>query len=487
MFWTEELFILSLLIFWVIEMNRRILLSLTFILIFSLLLFHNFLDIYFFQDDFFMLSISRIHSVFSFLRFFVPRSDVQFYRPLSHELFFFVNRALFGFNPYLFHIVPSVFFLFNIVLVYLLSGKLLRSRRLGLITAFFYSTSAVHYNSLFWIANFSYIEVTFFYFFGFYYVLSNFKKKYLALPLIFVAGLLSNEFMITFPLILLVYLILFQKTKIKTYFPVFFWFFVITVAYMILRFVLYKPDVGSYKYTFDKSIISSYRWFLLFALNWAETMKDQMISFYKVRPDFLKSFSREYYGFIINLFTILTGTIIIPLLLLIKNKTSINLSSKNMKLRNFALLWFLITLLPIIFVPSHISPHQGSIALFGLLLFFFSFLESLKNMVSNGRFVFLMIVMSGVWVYSSSLTITLANRVHWIYRRSIIARDWIDKTHRLYPTLPKNTNVILYTANYETQVALSSGKGISESYNDPTMKIYFSTSSAKLKNAKFVP
>src|SRR3989338_4119966 len=119
------------------------------ILFASTFLFKDLFSIYFFQDDFFMLSLARIKNFSDFLRFFLPHTDVQFYRPLSHELFFFVGKIIFGFNPLGFHFIVYSFYISNIYLVYRLSRYFLNSSYAQYFITSLFSISAIHYNSLF--------------------------------------------------------------------------------------------------------------------------------------------------------------------------------------------------------------------------------------------------------------------------------------------------------------------------------------------------
>lgn len=115
-----------------------------------------------------MLSISKIKNIADFLHFFIPRSDVQFYRPISSEGFYLLARQLFGLNPLGFHLIAWLFFVLNIILVWKLARQFLMNKQNASVLAFLYATSAIHYNSLYWIVNFSYILAGFWYFFRFF-------------------------------------------------------------------------------------------------------------------------------------------------------------------------------------------------------------------------------------------------------------------------------------------------------------------------------
>lgn len=459
------------------------------IIFFTLLLFKNSFFTYFFQDDWFLLAISKIKAVGDFLHFFIPRFDVQFYRPLSHEIFYFIGQHLFGLNPLGFHAVAWIFFIANIILVWKLSKIFLADKKLSLLFAFLYATSAIHYNSLFWIINFSYILVGFWYFAGFLIFVKsgNSGRTNFLLNVIFILGLLSNEFMITFPAILFIYILLFKSRHLRKYFPLLTGLVVIVLFYLFVRLFIFKPSYGTYQFVFNKSVISSYRFFVLFFLNWPETMKDQMITFYRVNGRFLQTFSSEFYIFLTNLALFAIVFILLPVISFIANAKYKLFIFKKYKELFFALLWFLINLLPIIFIPSHISPHQGTIAFWGFLLLFFVMFDGALRYLNKYLSVILIISIIISWVVSSYTAIILNDKIHWIKRRSDLAYQWVKRTKTAFPTLPQKSTIQIPADDTETRVALFDGWGIREIYNDESLNVILSTESSKFKEVKVVP
>ncbi len=463
-------------------MKKRILF---FVLLFilSFYVFKDSFSTFFFQDDFFVLAASQIKNIGGFANFFIPRSDVQFYRPLSHEIFFFFGRVLFQLNPAGFHTIAYIFYILNILLVYTIAKKFLKSNINILTLVICYAISAVHYNSLFWMVNFSYIEVTLFFLLGFVIVLSGIKKlsKAVLIFIVYTMGLLSNEFIITFPLILLLYIFIINRKELRNFLFILFLITGVSFMYFILRFFLFKPNYGSYQFICDKSVISSYRWFVLFFFNWPETMKDHMITFYKVSPGFLKSFSREYFLFIVNLITPILICLILPVILIIREKKLEKFIRSKIGIISFFILWFLVTLAPIIFIPSHISPHQGSIALFGILMLLLIPLDFIDKKNLN---LAVMVILLLVWTAGTTVTVNFNNNYHWIVRRSDIARYWIDKASKNYKTLPDAAVLIIQNEDKEVKVALSDGRAFEVYYND-SIKTIFSTDSAILKSTPY--
>ena len=423
------------------------------ILFASTFLFKDLFSIYFFQDDFFMLSLARIKNFSDFLRFFLPHTDVQFYRPLSHELFFFVGKIIFGFNPLGFHFIVYSFYISNIYLVYRLSRYFLNSSYAQYFITSLFSISAIHYNSLFWLANFSYVLVTFIFLLSINIYLKYKSQKSILLIILFILGLLTNELMVMFPVVTTAYEVIYSKNKFVKNIRLFISISIVLFLYLIWRFIIFKTNFNTYKYIFDGSVISSLRWYFLWSFNWAETMKDQMLHFYQVRPSFLQVFSKEYFTFLINLLIPILLMIVFPLLILIKDKKLKSYWKSQYKTLIFAISWFILTLLPIVFIPNHISPHQGSIAIFGILLILVNSLDYLGNSLNKILKIVILLTVLIIWYFTSWTTMTVDNRIHWIYRRSNIARYWMVKSHKLYPQLKPNTIVIINSDDYETQVA----------------------------------
>src|SRR3989344_2589586 len=76
----------------------------TFFFLLSLIIFHKSLSVFFFQDDFFLISLSRANSLKDFMTFFVPRNDVIYFRPISLQMFYFFMFKLFGMKLIYYHL-----------------------------------------------------------------------------------------------------------------------------------------------------------------------------------------------------------------------------------------------------------------------------------------------------------------------------------------------------------------------------------------------
>lgn len=434
-----------------------------------LFLFRESFSIGFFQDDFFALSISNASSVSGVFSFFIPRTDVQFYRPLSVELWYFTGRTLFGLQPMAFHISAWATWSVMIILVYRIGKKFLRHTTVRYLFPVLYGWSAVHYNSLFWNANVSYLAVSACFFSALLVWWSEWadRRKMAVLSLIFVTGLLCHEFMIMLVPLLTVDGVLRRKVPffrlLRSMLPL----LILCGLYVTLR-ATYRPDTGSYPIR-PSAVVSSYRWFLFFFLNWPDAIKDNMVSAWVMRRDFAEFFSRQVTLWLLTSVVIVIGVFAAYVCAFFR-RTATSFFLRSMM---FALCWFLLSLLPIAVIPSQITPHHGSIALAGFLLLMLLPIDATwKRVPYVWRYsgIFLVII---VWLLSSRTTVMFDNDTYWIKRRSDIAKTWEHWTKNMYPAPENASTIIIPTDEKEVRVSLDEGEAIRQWYDNPTLGVEF--------------
>src|SRR3989338_8375750 len=194
---------------------------------------------YFFQDDWFVFSLVLNKKVRDLFSFFTPVKNVIWYSPLGVQLPFYLVHSVFGLNPIPFKIAVFIFHLLNTYLIYKLLSQFLKNNHLVLFGSFFYLTSSAHQLLFYWAATISFILTPFFYFTSL--LLAIYDRRKLSL-VIFTLGLLTNEIMITFPLILIFYRWLFKKNfRYKEYVP--YWLF--SGLYFVFR-LTFSSSITSY-------------------------------------------------------------------------------------------------------------------------------------------------------------------------------------------------------------------------------------------------
>lgn len=171
-----------------------------------LILYFPSLSYFFAQDDFFFLNRAEnisTHHLFSILQPVGP-----FYRPVSTVSYFWVMLRLFGLHPLPFHIASIVLFCANTLLVGSVGSTLFRNRTAGFITALFYLTRSVHFETVSWVSGIQELLMTFFLLVSLilYFRFAEGRKWFLLPSLIsFALALLSKETAFVFPFLVLLF------------------------------------------------------------------------------------------------------------------------------------------------------------------------------------------------------------------------------------------------------------------------------------------
>src|SRR3990172_5905967 len=117
--------------------------KLLFLFLLSFILFYRSLFNFFTNDDFFLLKISRIGSVKEFVNFFnlIQGPDgLGMYRPLTTQVYYFLDWQLFNLNPLGLHIISFLVFFGLIYLVYYLVKTITKSEKVSLTAGFLYAS-----------------------------------------------------------------------------------------------------------------------------------------------------------------------------------------------------------------------------------------------------------------------------------------------------------------------------------------------------------
>lgn len=377
--------------------NKRVflkrLLPLTIYLI-PLFIFLPFLKLYFVQDDFFLLSVSRVNTILDFFRFFIPRSDVVWFRPLSSEVFFFFSRLVFGFHPFYYHLVIFLTHLFNGYLLSVLSGQIIGNKTSGRLAAFFYVTNASLAVALGWGATYSFIlGVTFILLT----LISLLKSRDRWAIIFHFLGVLSSEVVSLNCLIILI-LCLAKKNKINRGIIV---YFLISVGILIWRYVLFPVQTAGsdYQLFMNYGFFSQLRFyfFRFFGLPMLLRNKDPLNSL------------------------LLAGfTILLIVMGLVIHKIWRNKLIKRQWVIPVSII--IVYLLPFLFLNQHIAPHYLSFSLTGFCIILGIIFSQMENTDKYLIWTFIIIYLL-IQIISSKLTYN----THWLVKRAQLAQELIDK------------------------------------------------------------
>jgi len=235
-----------------------------------ILVYYPVLDSEFVLDDHaFIVTNPAVKSLRNIPLFFINPASISakkdwgtIYRPLR-TVSFAIDYAIWGLQPYGFHLVNLGFHILNSILVFVLMYLLLRNKILAFFIGLFFSLHPVHSEVVSWVSSRGDVLYLFFFLLSFImFILStaphsrnrNLNCGWLAGSLLtFSAGLMSKEMIITLPLVLLCWLMACQvplsaRQKIMKVAP----YFLVLGVYLVLKFWLlenksaYGFPAGSY-------------------------------------------------------------------------------------------------------------------------------------------------------------------------------------------------------------------------------------------------
>lgn len=391
------------------------------------------LSSYFFQDDWFTFKISQASNIREFMQFFIPRTDVIYYRPLGMQVYFFLMKSLFGINPLPFRLSTLLIYSLNGLLLYFLLLQLRFSKTASFFGGLFYTASVATYIPFFWSATFPFVLAPTFFLFSFLSYISL-DKKILSF-LFYILGLLTLEIVAVLPVVIFTWEILYNKRKtIRSTFL----YLIPLILLVYLRLVAFPiPLVDTY--TPKIRILSTLRNYFLWSFNFPEEIGRQMVSYFKINQEFLRDF-----GGFVKIWFFITFIIIVFLILLPQlTKLWRFVKTKQFKIYIgdvFGLTWYLIGLIPLLLFSNHAFPYYLPIPLIGLLIFLVSqvdylFKYYLKILPIRLLFISFFII---IWIYSSLTTVSFNQLVHWAPQRAKLAKDGLEKAYLERELINKN-------------------------------------------------
>lgn len=414
-------------------------------LIFSLFLISTTLFLYypamkygFFQDDFLHLINTQV-PITGLLKFFTDNSAI-YYRPLGIQFMYWWQQQLFGPQPFWFHLVSLIIHLINIYFVYTLIAKITKNKSLGYLTAFLYATSAVHFISLFWLAETNLLLGALVLFSSLNFYLSG--RLTLSL-ILFALGLLTHEIMIIFPALA----VLLRRPPRRYLAGV----SILALSYILFRLVILPiPATGTYTPQFNLGSFNSLIWYGLWSFNLPEELKYQVVLWPPyIQPKFLINFMPHL--------LIWLGSFV-SLLAVIMFKT------KPWRLTWLGLGWFMSGISLFLILPLHQYPNYVIAGLPGMTL-----LLSLVVLKFNRFFRILFLVF---WLTSSFVTLRFSELTHWTVQEAQRVNRTLAQAKRQYPALPTGS-VLVIKSDYQIKQALFDQLGLQFWYQNPTLKTYY--------------
>jgi len=377
----------------------------------SFLMFYPSLFVFFTNDDFFLLKIANVHSLGGFLRFFNifgKAGELGFFRPLTSQVFYFLDVKFFNLNPMPLHIISFITFFSVIYLVYRLAMELIGKEKVALIAAFLYGVSAVHFAHLYYLATFQELGMTTFVLLS---ILFFINKKNVLSFIFFILALTSKETAVVTPL-LIVLVHWYKFGSFKNLFKRIWPFVVFLLIYLLAHKFIYGFSVGD-EYTWDfsiKKLINTSFWYSLWSLNLPETLLDFIGPGLKVNPNLFIYWSKQFTPIFILFFAQGIGLCY----LLFKSLSS------GKKISLMSALWFFVALSPVIFLPAHKFTFYLTLPLVAVVWRIAYLFETAKP----GKIF--TIVFLGLWTWLSFLTIKHTVNTHWVTRGEVISKNVND-------------------------------------------------------------
>lgn len=417
-------------IFFILKNNRDKIFIYFIFLLLGYFIYKPAFSSYFFQDDWFTFRISQISSFKDFLQFFLPRTDVIYFRPLGMQVYFYLMKLLFGINPVFFRLSALIIYAMNGILVYIFLLKLKLSRIASLLGSSLFVSSVVSYIPFFWSSTFPFIlGVTFFLIsFLFYSSIKKNRQRNLVISLLFyILSLLTLEIIIVLPILLFIWEILYNKVKtLKRIFI----YIIPLFGYLYLRLVAFSVSLKG-SYSLKINLLPTVRNYLLWCFNWPEEISRQVVSIFSINPVFFASFTSSINILFIQSLIIVLILLVVPLYLKIRI-WFIRRSSPFELNEFFGILWFLVTLLPLLIFSDHTFPYYLPIPLIGILLFLVSQTKFIFNYFRFNKLtkIIFTIVILIVWIGGSSTTVKFNQHAHWAPMRGLISRKTVDKVSK---------------------------------------------------------
>ena len=414
----------------------------------------------FFQDDFLHLISTQINSLSEFFTFFSDNQAI-YYRPFGIQLAYLIQQRIYGANPLGFHFTSLLIHAINTFLVGSLIHKITKNHLIAKLSAFLYATSAIHFISLFWLAETNLLLGALMLFLNLHALFWFIKKpsnKTLFISLsLFLIGLLFNELVIISPLIIIILnyflrLKLFQQPLNKIYST---GFALITFLYLLLRLVILPvPISGTYALHLGMANISPLIWYGLWSFNIPEEFKYQLVlSKMQFQSKFFQNYSSQTLiwvsGFLILLITSIYGI------------TRLNKSKRSLLILGST--WFVIGLSLFLLTPLHIYPMYAIVALPGLILI-------LATALPKSPFFITLFLLA--WLIPSITTLRFSEKDHWVVQEARLAEDIFTQAKQQYPNLPPNSTLSLKD-DYQVKQTLADQYGIQFLYNDSSLKTHF--------------
>ncbi len=407
-------------------------------------LFSGALRTFFFQDDFTWLIYSRFVSLWDYLSVFSRFNRWGTYRPLGQETFFWLGQKVFGLAPAGYHVVALLVHVGGSALLYTLLRRWCSPLQ-SLAGALFYAIHPAHASSLYWLSAFPEPLAVMFYLASMLLFLRSSDKSssilYGCSLFCMILGLMSKESILSLPLVLSTYCLLFTRTGLVKTVP----FHLLVVIYAVSR--LTSPAVRAIPYgaTFGIGTVKN----LLTYLAWTVSLPDSLFV-----PAFDKSDGKTLAQF---------GVILLAVLVLII------VAAPRKKYVLFGVLWYFLALQPVLYFSGHLYSYYLASALPGVSLLIASVFPPFVKLKQPARW-FPALAACLFWISASSVLIRKEDRL-WS-ERSASRRCAAGMVLEINSKVPDGATAYLFGITADQFAAFENG-GLFRLYEIKPQKFMF--------------
>ena len=409
-----------------------------------MILYHSYLGHNLMNEDFGF--IEKVKNNFNLYEIFIRRlfrADV--YRPITRDIFYAVSYALFALNPLGYRIIVFILFILNNFLVYEIVGILTKRKDVALAASIFYLTRGAHNDALYWIpAGFQETGVTLFVLSAIllYLQYAHHKRKifYVSSLICSTLAFMSKETSVI--LILLILLIELYMQKINNNFNLRKLFVKIAPFGIIALIYIVRTCVVSVNYRGDH-----------YSMEFSLDVLLKNITYYIAH-----SFNTGFETFVLCVLIACAF-----------------LKVENRKYAALSILWFLIGLLPFIFMKTAVFPFYLTVALIGFSILLAIGIKYVHDTFYPTRYILTPIVYF-ILIYSVHAN---ANELNQEYYTEKISNNIISYLKYNFPSFPDGSLIYIknpdgslwYALGYGSAIRLQYGKNIAVYYEGMSKKL----------------
>ncbi|MBI2613605.1 MAG: O-antigen ligase family protein [Candidatus Levybacteria bacterium] len=304
-------------------------------------------------------------------------SNGFFYRP-GTKIYFTLMYSIFWLNQTVYHFVSIMLHFAVAALIFLISKRVLKNYFLSIVTAFIFLVLSGYQEAVFWISSTGFLFNAFFALLSilaFIYWKERGRKIYLIIAFASIAfSLLFHELGVVVPLLVIAYDFVFGESR-SIFKKIYLYLLLPLVPYLILRLIAHSHWFsGDYSYNLLKlpyNILGN-------AIGYIglDVLGPVSLSFYEA----LREFGRGH-----MFLSVILSIIAIPVFIKILKIILIKIDSSEKKIITFAILFFMISLLPFLGL-GNITSRYSYLSSFGVVLILVLLIKRVYSyLLTNGR------------------------------------------------------------------------------------------------------